>query len=171
MSQHKQQTFTSARFHQLTAEAFGESFSTGGFRQTLGKLRRCGANPDLAQEIAQAAWVRGWERLDQLQDHECLVQWVTSIAIRMFWDVAKGRRITPLLTDGFEPQVAPSVNLDVIDIGRVLDQPQLRNLINAVYVEGRSAAEVAVSLGISIGAVHHRLSRARAKLRRLVLAV
>jgi RNA polymerase sigma factor (sigma-70 family) len=152
-------------------ERYGSAFEDGGFRRTITVLRGIGANPDLAEELAQAAWARGWERLGQLQDPGSVVEWVTSIAVRMFWDfVLKNRRISPLLTLGFEPHVAPSINLAAIDVDRALDCPRQKKLVNAVYMEGQSADELAMSLGISVGAVHHRLSRARARLRRQMTA-
>jgi DNA-directed RNA polymerase specialized sigma24 family protein len=144
---------------------YGQAFEAG-FKKTLVVVQRMGANFDLAEDLSQAAWTRGWERLPQLEEQDRVVEWVNSIAVRMFWDeITKNRRFTPLQTPGFDPQIAPSVNLSNIDVERAIS-PRQKQLLNAVYVEGQSGDQAAMSLGIaSAAAVHHRLSRLRARLR------
>lgn len=154
-------------------ELYTRAFEDNGLRRTVAVLTRLGARFESAEDLAQAAWSRGWEYRAQLRDPKRLVSWVASIAINMFRDDAvKSRRFSPLTSPGFDPQIAPSTSVVRIDLDRILAEwpTRQRRLFDAVYVQGRSVDEVARSLGISTGAIHHRLSRIRAKLRREMTA-
>jgi RNA polymerase sigma factor (sigma-70 family) len=149
----------------ISCDEFGQAYRNG-FQKTVATVRQFGAKDGEAEEIAQAAWARGWERLGQLKDANSVTSWVNRIAVREFWDhLTRGRRFSPLLAADVEPKIMPSVNLAALDVDRFLDHPLQRDLVNAVYWEGRSTQEMAIALGITVGAVHHRLSRLRARLR------
>src|SRR5271169_3136048 len=67
----------------MTSERYGEAFLKG-FGYTTRYLQSRGASRDQAEEVAQAAWAKGWERLGQLRQ-ECVVGlWVNSIALNEF---------------------------------------------------------------------------------------
>ena len=149
----------------LTREQFGDAFESGGFRRTIAVLVRIGAGIDDAEEFAQAAWVRGWERLHQLRDEARVVEWVTSSAVRMFLTQVTSRRMTALSSAGFDVEIEPAVNPEVIDLCRALDRSRQKALLQEVYVYGRSVGELADGR-CSAGALYHRLSRARGALRR-----
>jgi DNA-directed RNA polymerase specialized sigma24 family protein len=153
-------------------EQYGRAFEDG-FRRTVAVLRQKGARPEQAEEYAQAAWSRGWEYRVQLKDPSRVVEWVTSIALNLFWSEApKGRRFVSLSTAGFEPSVLPSANIAAIDLERALaDCPaRQKNLVDAIYLHGQSVEDLMFSMRVSAGAIHHRLSRARRTLRRMLTA-
>jgi RNA polymerase sigma factor (sigma-70 family) len=159
----------------MTREQYGRAYEKG-FRRTVAVLRRRGADAELAEELAQEAWgVRGWEHLAQLRDPRRVVAWINKIAIRLFLDnVATSRRMTDLTSAAVDVRISPAVNVAAIDLERALLQrcsERQRELIETVHLkEDRTAAEVAIDLGTSVGAIHHRLSRLRRRLRRAMNA-
>ncbi len=50
----------------FASEAFAKEY-VKGLRQTIRFLLSKGADIDLAEELAQAAWARGWEARKQLK--------------------------------------------------------------------------------------------------------
>lgn len=152
---------------------FGESYVTG-FRRTEAALRRRGANPDVAQELAQAAWARAWQYLPQLRDDRRILQFVNTIAIRLFLDdeVARSRRLTELTPAVADVRIPPAADLRWIDLRNALRKCSTRHrtLLERAYLqhENSSTAEVAGALGITEGALLQRLSRARLALREVM---
>lgn len=69
--------------HAMTRSAFGQAYQAG-FERTIRFLISRGAGRDGAQEAAQAAWVRGWERLHQLRNDDMLLTWVNTIALNIY---------------------------------------------------------------------------------------
>ncbi|MFN9456802.1 MAG: RNA polymerase sigma factor, partial [Acidobacteriota bacterium] len=63
----------------LTANQFAAAYR-GFFHQTVNYLRASGSNAERAEEIAQAAWARGWECREQLRDVSAVQSWVCTIA-------------------------------------------------------------------------------------------
>ena len=55
-----------------------------GFPVTLQFLRSLGIDPDRAEEIAQAAWAKGWEKRRSLREQERLIPWANTIALNLF---------------------------------------------------------------------------------------
>src|SRR5580704_19655806 len=64
----------------MTQEAYGQAYCSG-FRMTVGLLRSRGASSDTAEDVAQAAWLRGWQKREQLRDDRLVVNWVNTIAL------------------------------------------------------------------------------------------
>jgi RNA polymerase sigma factor (sigma-70 family) len=151
---------------------FGESY-VKGFRRTEALLRGRGAKPDVAQELAQAAWAKTWQCLLQLRDDRRILQFVNTIAIRLFLDeVARNRRLTELIPAVSDVRIPPAADLRRIDLRNALRKCPAcqRTLLETVYLrnEDRSTAEIAAALRITEEALHHRLSRARRTLRKIM---
>ena len=51
----------------MTRDEYGAAFQQG-YERTVASLMARGAHCDEAREIAQEAWVKGWERLSQLRN-------------------------------------------------------------------------------------------------------
>src|ERR1017187_7778167 len=64
----------------MTQEGYGQAYQQG-FGRTVRLLRARGASVDNAEDVAQAAWLRGWQKLDQLRDERMIVNWVNAIAV------------------------------------------------------------------------------------------
>ena len=142
---------------------YAEAFQTG-FSSTRRFLISRGAPLDQAEEIAQAAWVRGWEHRAQLRDPQLVGFWVNSIARNLF----RASFRTPLQIP-LEDSPEPSYKFDTgaIELRRLLDRcgDSDRALFEEA-LEGYSAEEMARGNGLSSVGVRVRLLRARQSLRR-----
>ena len=54
-----------------------------GFKRTVRFLISKGLLADVAEEMSQAAWVRGWERLGQLRNEASVSVWINQIALNL----------------------------------------------------------------------------------------
>ena len=149
----------------MTREEFGAAYQTGRDHTVRFLLSR-GVNYDMASDVAQGAWLRGWERLDQLRDESALVTWVNTIALNQFRKaIRQAQRFEPL-TD--MPYPEPILNWAALDLGRIMGRCQSRDraLLNAM-LEGLSATELSHKTGGTVIAMRLRLHRARRAARRV----
>jgi RNA polymerase sigma-70 factor (ECF subfamily) len=143
----------------MTREAYERAYSDGR-HYTLRFLLSRGAAQDTAEDIAQTAWLRGWERLNQLRNDELVLAWVNTIALNLYRrSVRQERRFQnlqdPMYTSG-------SMNLAAIDLARILAFCQTRDrLLLEAQIGGSTAKEIAKALGLSQTAIRIRLFRAR----------
>lgn len=140
---------------------YAQAFESG-YPATKRFLLSRGAAIDEAEEIAQAAWVRGWEYREQLRDPGLVGFWVNSIARNLFR--ARFRLKQPVPIDNID---APyTMNLESIDVRRLLEQcsPRDRDLLER-SLEGYSAEEIAKNEGITSTGIRVRMLRIRQGLR------
>ena len=98
----------------MQREDYATAFQTG-YGATRRFLISRGAPKDEAEEIAQAAWARGWEYRDQLRDPGLVGFWVNSIARNLF----RARFRAPLAVPLQQGQnVSYGIDLDAIELGR-----------------------------------------------------
>jgi RNA polymerase sigma factor (sigma-70 family) len=115
-----------------------------------------------AEEIAQAAWARGWEYRDQLRDPGLVSYWVNSIARNLL----RARFRAPIQTEIDDTNAVYTLDLDIIELGRLLDHcPQRDRELLEQSLEGYSAEEIARSEGITPTGIRVRLLRIRHALR------
>ncbi|HTB11025.1 MAG TPA: sigma factor [Bryobacteraceae bacterium] len=140
---------------------YAEAFETG-YSATRRFLLARGAPIEEAEEIAQAAWVRGWEYRDQLRDPGLVSYWVNSIARNLF----RARFRAPIQTEIEDNNAAYTLDLDAIEVGRLLDRcgKQDRQLLEQ-SLQGYSAEEIAVTEGITPTGIRVRMLRIRQALR------
>ena len=146
----------------LSVEQYGAAYQAG-FPRTVRFLRSRGANEDAAEEIAQAAWSRGWERLHQLRTPEALEVWIASIAKHMFSAQAIRLQRCEEIEENTAACGPSATSLLWNEIVRCC-QPEERKLLSLHYVSGYSSAEIAKKLGCSALAVRLRLMRVRRKI-------
>ena len=140
---------------------YAQAFETG-YGATRRFLLARGAPIEDAEEIAQAAWARGWEYRDQLRDPGLVSYWVNSIARNLF----RARFRAPAETEIDEAAVAYTLDLDAIEVGRLLARCPLRDrLLLERSLQGYSAEEIARSEGITPTGIRVRLLRIRQALR------
>ena len=142
----------------MTVEAYGQAYQTG-FDRTIRLLLSRGAPIECAREAAQAAWVKGWERINQLRNESVVTTWVNTIALNCYRSFLRSENHQLPLTD---LSTGADVRLGTIDLERFLDwcRPSDRQLFED-YLQGYPIEEMARRQGISYTAVRIRLLRAR----------
>ncbi len=143
----------------MTREEYGSAYQRG-FNLTVRFLVSRGLSYDSAQETAQAAWAKGWERLGQLRDSNMVLTWMNSIALNIHRSYI---RREPLLQTLPELSTAPKINLAAIDVRRILKccKHNDRMVLQRHYLEGYKVQEIAQQQGWTETAVRIRLLRAR----------
>jgi DNA-directed RNA polymerase specialized sigma24 family protein len=143
----------------MTCEEYGNAYKRG-YNLTVRFLVSRGLTYDGAQETAQAAWVKGWERLSQLRDANMVLTWMNSIALNIHRSCV---RREPFLQTLPELATPPKVNLAAIDVGRILQTCKKNDklVLQRHYLEGYKVQEIARAHGWTETAVRIRLLRAR----------
>jgi RNA polymerase sigma factor (sigma-70 family) len=146
----------------MTREGYGQAYQHG-FDKTIRFLRSRGVAPDLAGDVAQAAWVKGWERLSQLRNESMVTTWVNAIAINVYRSVLRREKPTAALD---HLATRAELNVAAIDVVRILEfcTPRDRALLE-LQLEGATAGEIAQKHGVTVSAVRIRLLRARRTVR------
>ena len=140
---------------------YAQAFETG-YSGTRRFLLSRGAPIEEAEEIAQAAWVRGWEYRDQLRDPGLVGYWVNSIARNLF----RARFRAPIQTEIEDTNAVYTLDLDAIEVMRLLDHCSQRDrALLQQSLEGYSAEEIARMEGITPTGIRVRLLRIRNALR------
>jgi len=132
-------------------------------------------NAEMADDLVQAALERALGARAGLRDAEAVQSWLFSILYRQFIDHTRRERRRQRLLSllALQPPVyAPSAeevnehNATLAAFSRLA--PEQRALLVLVSVEGFSYQQAAQTLGVPIGTIMSRLSRARERLRALV---
>jgi RNA polymerase sigma-70 factor (ECF subfamily) len=150
----------------MTREFYAEAYRNG-HGKTVNFLISKGFPEQLAEETAQAAWARGWERKGQLRDERKAVPWVNSIALNI------GRTHIRRASMFLElPELITQASTDVVasvDVARKLKQCPLkeRSLLEKRYLKEWDIGELAKEQRCTRRAIRVRLHRARKLLRRL----
>lgn len=147
----------------LTELQFAAAYSKG-FSRTVRFLQSSGVQQELAEEVAQAAWTRGWECRTQLKNPAALGVWVNSIAKNLLRVDFRRRKIVEELQ---EDSAVISASTDSTALAELLSHcsNEDRELLVKHYMEGWSSNELAPALGISPVSVRVRLLRIKQTLR------
>ena len=158
-------------------------------------LKIC-ADPDDAAELTQETFVKVIENLSRFEGRSSFYTWAFRIAVNLTlnycqrnakltvrsldseevpYDHQATRALKELLSDDRSPDPAATAqNKEVYEIAikalRKLDEPQ-RAVLVLRDIEGMSYARIAEVLGIELGTVRSRLSRARTRLREILEAI
>ena len=127
---------------------------------------------DLADDLVQDTLERAWSRFSFWQKRGELRAWMFGIMHNHFVDRLRSARSRLEDTTGEEPPEQPhraqqADALEVRDLEQALQRvpSEQREVLLLVGVEELTYQEVATALGIPIGTVMSRLSRARVRLR------
>jgi RNA polymerase sigma factor (sigma-70 family) len=147
----------------MDQKQFGIAYENG-CKRTLNFLLSRGLSEDQASETAQAAWVRGWERRNQIRDEQKTLTWVNSIALNMYRSNVRRERNKQEFQ---EMAIPPRVNLAGIDLERMLNRcsNKDRTLLEKRYLEGYDIGDLARENCCTATAIRVRLMRARRNLR------
>jgi RNA polymerase sigma factor (sigma-70 family) len=149
----------------LTEAEYAQAFQTH-FRKTLRFLRSRGASEDMAEEVAQEAWARGWERLHQLRNPEVVDVWVNSIAKHLWRNRVVRDQRNRELTDNMAMDHNPDGSILWQQITQACGAEE-QKLLTMHYVRGYTSGEIAKRLGSTALAIRLRLMRTRRKLEQL----
>ena len=132
-----------------------------------------------SEDIAQEAFVKGWQQLQQLRSSTSFLPWLRQITRNLARDWLRAQRGRPLTGDAAE--VALGMAADPTPgaadrLQRLEEEVAAEDIISALpadsrevlllyYREGQRSQQVADLLGLSDAAVRKRLSRARAQVR------
>jgi len=150
----------------MTQEQFADAYA-GGLRLTVRFMVSRGVGPDTAEEAAQAAWVRGWERRRQLRNPKRLQTWVNAIALNVLRNEYRRRQTSELPLDIAIP---PRANPRAIDLRRVLEKckPAEREMLHKHYIAGYTSKDLAAQGDGTASGVRVRLLRLRRRLQTLM---
>lgn len=128
-------------------------------------------DPTAAADVVQQTFLKAWRAADTLDPKRPLGPWLRTIARRTALDAIRyeSRRTGPPLSAVPEPAGAPvSFDAPLIagEVRDALDQLPIeeREVIQLAHLDGLSHAEVARALGVPIGTVKSRSSRAHRRL-------
>jgi RNA polymerase sigma factor (sigma-70 family) len=143
----------------MTRDDYGKAYQKG-YGMTVRFLVSRGLPYDTAQETAQAAWAKGWERIGQLRDQSMVLTWMNSIALNIHRSHIRREPLSQTLPELSTP---PRVNLAAIDVRRILEtcKSNDRLVLQRHYLEGFKVQEIAQEHGWTETAVRIRLLRAR----------
>jgi DNA-directed RNA polymerase specialized sigma24 family protein len=146
----------------MHCEEFANAFHSG-YKATCRFLISRGAPATDAEEIAQAAWARGWEHRDQLRNPSLVGFWVNSIARNLF----RAKFRAPMVV-ALEPYQDPGyvMSLDGIELRQMLESCSRRDreMLERI-LEGYSAEEIGRECGLTSTGVRVRMLRLRQSLR------
>ncbi|CAN7387008.1 sigma-70 family RNA polymerase sigma factor [Phenylobacterium sp. LjRoot164] len=146
--------------------AFGELVRRHG-SAVRGLLRRMGAPPAEADDVAQDAFLTAFERIGEFRGQGTFVAWVRKIAARAYLRRLQRERKIAALTAADEdvaatPDAAGRMDLD--DALRGLGAAE-RICVSMCYGAGLSHAEAADALNLPLGTVKSHVKRGLEKLR------
>jgi RNA polymerase sigma factor (sigma-70 family) len=153
----------------ITTEEYGRAYQKG-YTRTTRLLVSHGMSWDGAQEMAQAAWVRGWERRGQLRETSMVAPWINTIALNMY---RTDLRREPFLQEVPDVPAPPERHLAAIDVQLIMQvcREKDRFVLQRYYLDECGTQEIAVTQGLTEAAVRIRLLRARRGLARALNAV
>ncbi len=138
-------------------------------RPVMAYLTKRLGDPEAAAEIAQESFVRAYFRLDTLRKGESFLSWLLGIAHNVMLETFRRHRRQRPLAAAVDP-IAPSdsqSNEDDSELAEIVaGLPEIYREVTILrYFGGLSCAEVSNRLGIPLGTVTKRLSRAYQLLR------
>lgn len=146
-------------------------------RAILSRVVGSGAGLD---DAVQEAFIDIFRGLSRFEGRSGLGTWIYRVALRRGWKCAARQKATREREVGSEAVIEHTASSGTRDdlqaremarrLERALQQLSFehRSVIALIGLEGLSPAEAAAALGIPVGTVHSRLSRARAKLKELL---
>lgn len=143
----------------------------------LAFLQRRLESREVAEDILQAAFVRGMERGGELRDDESAVAWfyrlLRNAVIDHYRRKATADRAAKQWVRELETETRPDAMIQDVACGCVKEvlvelKPEYREAIQLVDLEDRSLRELAVTVGIAENNAGVRVHRAREALRKAV---
>lgn len=139
------------------------------------RLRRRCSDDQMVAEVLQETYLAVWRAAGGFAGaavNGSAVGWLWTIAARRLVDAFRKRArdaVAPLATEPVAPAAEDEALSDVVGdrVGRALDRlaPELRQVLQAMVVDGLTVRETAALLGVPEGTVKTRARRARLAMR------
>jgi RNA polymerase sigma-70 factor (ECF subfamily) len=146
-------------------------------------LLRMSGRPDVAEDIAQEAFVRVLRNLDRFDPRFRFSTWLFTIAKRLYVNAVQKQRPTYdtdaiAAREGMSPPPAHAIaevetlrNVrDLVDVALAALNPQQREIVLLFHQQNWPIVEIAVHLGMPEGTVKSHLHRARRRMRHWIMA-
>ena len=156
--------------------AFGELVKRRqGWARAL--LRRMCSNAAEADDLAQEAFIKAWERLRDLETPAAFPGWFRRIAVTTFLMAKRRQRAvfeeiddaSPVASEESTPEAAAGAKIDLERaLARLSDAERLCVTLN--HGEGLSHSEIVEMTGLPLGTVKSHVLRGTEKLRRILEA-
>jgi RNA polymerase sigma-70 factor (ECF subfamily) len=146
--------------------AFGELVRRHG-SEVRALLRRMGAEPHVADDLAQDAFLTAFEQITEFRGEGTFQAWVKRIAARAYVKRWRREARMELMADTPEVElIAPAVG-DLIDLDEALRSltASERVCVSLCYGAGLSHSEAATALNAPLGTVKSHVKRGMDKLR------
>ena len=131
-------------------------------------------NRDLAAECVQQAFVKAWRAAQSFDPERELRPWLATITRRVAIDIyrreARTRSQTLADADDVVMPIAFERTWEAFEVRAALDQlpADEREVVRLAHFEGMTHSEIATALGVPIGTVKSRSSRAHRRLASLL---
>jgi RNA polymerase sigma factor (sigma-70 family) len=129
-------------------------------------LRRMGAQPSLADDIAQDAFIQAFERCAEFRGEGTFAAWVKRIAARLYIKrIAKeARYVAEIENDEAAAGPDPAGLVDLDEALKALSEPE-RLCVSLCHGAGMAHSEIATALNLPLGTVKSHVKRGLDKLR------
>lgn len=148
--------------------AFGELVRRHG-SAVRALLRRMGAQPSQADDVAQDAFITAFERITDFRAEGTFAGWVKRIAARLYLKrLQRERRLGELVAESAPPEEGHAADAEAaIDLEGALRAlaPGERVCVTLCFGAGLSHAEAAEALNLPLGTVKSHVKRGLDKLR------
>jgi RNA polymerase sigma-70 factor (ECF subfamily) len=138
---------------------------------------RLSGNAEIAKDLVQETLYRGWRRFDHFQDGTLVSTWLVTILTNVFYDLLRHEKVEqkamPALMMPEEAECDPIISrTDDAELHAAIQalDPELRQVVELVYLKQKRYREVAKLLNLPIGTIGTRLMRARRRLYQLLIA-
>jgi RNA polymerase sigma-70 factor (ECF subfamily) len=169
---------TLAGVHDLELVALGRTGDRAAFGELVrrhgsavrGLLRRMGADPATADDMAQDAFLAGFEQIAEFRGEGAFRTWISRIAARLYARRWRREARAELLAEGSDADDPPAAGvgadarIDLDDALKSLAQAE-RICVSLCYGVGLSHAEAAAALNAPLGTVKSHVKRGLDKLR------
>lgn len=140
-------------------------------------VRRLAGDDALADDLAQEAWIRAFEKLGSFRGESSFGTWMyrlaTNTALNHLRSASRHRELESEASEEVMSRRPGSVDDAVINqriLSRALDElaPGYRQVLVLHDVEGLTHDEIAEKLGVATGTSKSQLHKARARMRELI---
>ena len=131
-----------------------------------GLLRRMGASPSLADDVAQDAFLQGFQRCSEFRGQGTFAGWIKKIAARLYLKrvAREARYVAEVETDQADLAADRAGFMDLDEALKTLNETE-RMCVSLCHGAGMAHPEIAAAMNLPLGTVKSRLRLAMERLR------